>query len=158
MGRVLAARLMTLGAALFASGTAVCVAWGIYAMNSKPNEAFWEWQGWLGVGLLAVGGTASSSGLLKRDPDSGASSPQPTTSQWCNRPTPATSTAKGGDVDISQKSRQLMNDVQQDLNVGNIDSGGGPVSVTQQVTSTRTTALSVGGPKPYCGVHRRAQS
>jgi len=95
---------MTLGAALFASGTAVCVAWGIHAMNSKPNEAFWQWPGWLGVGLLALGGLCLAVGLLKRDPDSGPPVASAHDQSVVQQTTVGDINSKGGDVDISQRA------------------------------------------------------
>jgi hypothetical protein len=94
---------MTLGAALFASGTAVCVAWGIYAMSSKPSEAFWQWQGWLGAGLLAVGGLCLAVGLLKRDPDSGAPVASAHDQSVVQQTNVGDISTTGGDVDISQR-------------------------------------------------------
>lgn len=103
MGRLLGGRLMTLGAALFASGTAVCVAWGIYAMGATPNEAFWQWQGWLGAGLLAVGGTSLIVGLLKQDPDSTAPIASAHDHSVMQQTNIGDINSEGGDVDISQR-------------------------------------------------------
>lgn len=95
---------MTLGAALFASGTALSVGWWIYGMQARPAEAFWQWPSWLGAGLLAVGGLCLAVGLFKRDPDSAAPAATADNHSVVQQTSVGDINTSGGGVDISQEA------------------------------------------------------
>lgn len=95
---------MTLGAALFGSGTALSVGWWIYGMQAKPSKAFWELPGWLGVGVLTLGGMCLVVGLLIRDPDSAAPMGPAHDHSIVQNTSVGDINTEGGDVDVSQKA------------------------------------------------------
>ena len=92
---------MTLGTAVFGAGVALSVTWLISVKQAKPSEAFFQWPGWLGVGLLILGAICLLVGFFKPDRDPPSQTGSNSVAQSINT---GDIDSGGGDVDISQRS------------------------------------------------------